>query len=135
MINFETILAQNPEVVSEKAPEAVSNIKEWFGHYRPDHFDQSVLEDMRQRLSRRGVSLYSFQQNYLPVLYEIMQISVEMGKRKTLPPLFSYEVYCLTLAHGTSAPWTAPRLSSMSRSTWHRPGQNPAFSIRAGFYI
>ena len=92
MINFDTILAQNPELMSEKAPEAVSNIKEWFGHYRPDHFDQSVLEDMRQRLSRRGVSLYSFQQNYLPVLYEIMQISVEMGKRKTLPPLFSYEV-------------------------------------------
>lgn len=92
MINFDTILAQNPELMSEKAPEAVSNIKEWFGHYRPDHFDQSVLEDMRQRLSRRGVSLYSFQQDYLPVLYEIMQISVEMGKCKTLPPLFSYEV-------------------------------------------
>ena len=92
MPNFEAILTQNSELILKKNSEAVSNIKEWFGHYRPDHFNQSVLEDMRQRLSRRGVSLYSFQQDYLPILYEILQISVERGWTRTLPPLFSYEV-------------------------------------------
>lgn len=92
MINFEAILTQHSQLLSEQNPAAVSNIKEWFGHYRPDHFNQSVLEDMRQRLSRRGVSLYSFQQDYLPVVYEILQVSEEQGALKTLPPLFSYEV-------------------------------------------
>lgn len=92
MNDFGGILTQNPAITAGKDPAAVSNIKEWFGHYRPDHFNQSVLEDMRQRLSRRGVSLYSFQRDYLPVLYEILQTSVELGKLKTLPPLYSYAV-------------------------------------------
>ena len=90
--NFETILRTQPELTTGKDPQAVSHIKKWFGHYRPDHFDQATLEDMRQRLSRRGVSLYSFQRAYLPILYEILQACAAEGELDALPPLFSYEM-------------------------------------------
>ena len=92
MQNFTAILQAYPEIGRTNGQTAVSDILKWFGHYRPDHFDQAALEDVRQRLSRRGVSLYTFQQEYLPVLYDILQRCVEDGELKTLPPLFSYEV-------------------------------------------
>ena len=92
MVRFETIMTSNPDRFQEYDPEALSQISQWFGHYRPDHFDQNALEDLRRRLSRRGISLYTFQQDYLPILYELLQDSIETGHLKSLPPLFSYEV-------------------------------------------
>ena len=43
MVRFETIMTSNPDRFQEYDPEALSQISQWFGHYRPDHFDQNAL--------------------------------------------------------------------------------------------
>ena len=60
------------------------------GHYRPDRFNQEILEDYRQRVSRKGVSYQEFRQFHLPCFRLLLEEAVRRGARKGLPELFAY---------------------------------------------
>ena len=69
-----------------------------FGHYRLDRFNQAILEDLRQRLSRRGVSLLDFRGAYLPVVRGILEEGVRLGWLERAPVLFDYDLPAVQLA-------------------------------------
>ena len=51
------------------------------GRYRLDRVTQSVLEDLRQRLSRKGGSLTDFRQIYLPQFCTVLErIGLDPGQ-------------------------------------------------------
>ena len=86
------VQALNLNRMSEERMPPLKQITALSGHYRLDHFDQEVLEDMRQRLSRKGVSLNEFRSRHLNVIYTILQESLKQGWIRKLPPLFSYDL-------------------------------------------
>ena len=60
------------------------------GHYRLERFNLRLLEDYRQRVSRKGVSLACFQQDHLPVFFALLDYAVSAGLLESVPPLFHY---------------------------------------------
>ena len=62
------------------------------GHYRVDRVTQPVLEDLRQRLSRKGVSLTDFRQIYLPYIKRLLNAGVANGSLSEIPRFFDYDL-------------------------------------------
>ena len=62
------------------------------GHYRLDRMSQPVLEDLRQRLSRKGVSLDDFRRIYLPYIKELLRAGVANGSLGKMPRFFDYDL-------------------------------------------
>ena len=62
------------------------------GPYRLDRFDQSILEDLRQRLSRQGVSLSDFCKECIPAIYDMLNYAKERGIIFDIPKLFHYNI-------------------------------------------
>ena len=60
------VQAMDPRQISDLPEGPLRQITSLYGHYRLDYFDQAALEDMRQRLSRKGVSFHQFCGDYLP---------------------------------------------------------------------
>ena len=63
----------------------------YYGHYRLDRLNQEVLEDLRQRLARRGVSLAQFRGECLPFIKKALNQGLEEGAVKQVPMLFEYQ--------------------------------------------
>ena len=90
-----------------------------YGHYRLDHFDQPVLEDLRQRLSRQGVSLYGFSTECLPAIYSMLHYAVDNDIITHIPKLFHYKIEKIELrdvAHN----WIDCLEDQMAQSTIER---------------
>lgn len=62
------------------------------GHYRLERFDQRLLEDYRQRVARKGVSLLCFQQAHLPVFQALLTYAHSAGMVPAAGPLFQYQL-------------------------------------------
>lgn len=74
------------------------------GHYRMDRLNQLVIEDLRQRLARSGVSLLEFRGTYLPLLRSALARGVALGSPKNSPVLFDYRLPPLPFNEAYS-PW------------------------------
>ena len=81
-----------PDGVPGMPDSPVSVMLHYHGHYRLDRFDQTSLEDLRQRLCRRGISLWDFREQCLPALFDLLYMGVELGELKQIPRLFSYQM-------------------------------------------
>ena len=73
-------------------PSAPPELLRLAGHYRLDRMTQPVLEDLRQRLARKGVSLDDFRQIYLPYIKELLKAGVASGSLGEIPRLFDYDL-------------------------------------------
>ena len=73
-------------------PSAPPELLRLAGHYRLDRMTQPVLEDLRQRLARKGVSLDDFRQIYLPYIKELLKAGVASGSLGEVPRLFDYDL-------------------------------------------
>ena len=87
-----------PNLPGSLSSDALSSLLSLAGHYRIDRLQQPVVEDLRQRLSRRGVSLAAFRRDYLPILHAFVAYGVSLGSPKVAPDLFGYQLPPLQLA-------------------------------------
>ena len=81
-----------PNLPDSLSSDALSSLLSLAGHYRIDRLQQPVVEDLRQRLSRRGVSLAAFRRDYLPILHAFVAYGVSLGSPKVAPDLFGYQL-------------------------------------------
>ena len=112
-----------PNLPGSLSSDALSSLLSLAGHYRIDRLQQPVVEDLRQRLSRRGVSLAAFRRDYLPILHAFVAYGVSLGSPKVAPDLFGYQLPPLQLAE-VVPPW----LSSFSE-------QNEPATVRRYYSI
>lgn len=77
---------------NQGGPSAPPELLRLAGHYRLDRMTQPVLEDLRQRLARKGVSLVDFRQIYLPYIKELLKAGVASGSLGEIPRLFDYDL-------------------------------------------
>ena len=89
------------------------------GHYRLDRMNQPVLEDLRQRLSRKGVSLADFQQTYLPYIKVLLEAAVASGNLGEVPRLFDYDLQPLPF-RACCPPWLEDFSTRCSKATLTR---------------
>ena len=68
MYTLKDIAEQSSSLSPEPYSVWVNTILPVAGHYRLDHFSVHTLEDLRQRLSRRGISYHEFRTAVLPCL-------------------------------------------------------------------
>lgn len=68
MYTLKDIAEQSSSLSPELYSVWVNTILPVAGHYRLDHFSFHTLEDLRQRLSRRGISYHEFRTAVLPCL-------------------------------------------------------------------
>ena len=68
MYTLKDIAEQSSSLSPEPYSVWVNTILPVAGHYRLDHFSFHTLEDLRQRLSRRGISYHEFRTAVLPCL-------------------------------------------------------------------
>lgn len=86
MATFSALASFYPEFVPDSSP-SVQLLLKLAGHYRAEHFNQVVLEDLRQRLSRQGVSLRAFRLECLPFLQRMLDAA---ALSDGAPDLFDY---------------------------------------------
>lgn len=86
-----------PHITGIPASDVLALLLRLAGHYRVDRLQQPVLEDLRQRLSRHGVSLVIFRQECLPFLRAVLEYGVSLGSPKVSPALFDYQLPPLIL--------------------------------------
>lgn len=86
------------------------------GRYRLDRVTQSVLEDLRQRLSRKGVSLTDFRQIYLPYIKVLLNAGVANGSLKEVPSFFDYDLPPLPF-QACCPPWLEDFSAHCARAT------------------
>ena len=89
------------------------------GHYRLNRITQPVLEDLRQRLSRKGVSLADFQQTYLPYIKVLLEAAVASGNLGEVPRLFDYDLQPLPF-RACCPPWLEDFSTRCSKATLTR---------------
>ncbi|WP_087238777.1 site-specific integrase [Flavonifractor sp. An10] len=89
------------------------------GHYRLNRITQPVLEDLRQRLSRKGVSLADFQQTYLPYIKVLLEAAVASGSLGEVPRLFDYDLQPLPF-RACCPPWLEDFSTRCSKATLTR---------------
>ena len=92
------VQAMDPRQISDLPEGPLRQITSLYGHYRLDYFDQAALEDMRQRLSRKGVSFHQFCGDYLPVIHAVLREGLKLGWISKMPPLFSYDLPAIFLS-------------------------------------
>lgn len=86
------------------------------GHYRLNRITQPVLEDLRQRLSRKGVSLADFRQIYLPYIKELLGAGVANGSLGEMPRFFDYDLPPLPF-RACCPPWLEDVSAHYARAT------------------
>lgn len=91
MLYFRDLAPELPDHLSQDCREALETfLLPVAGHYRPDHFNQEVLEDYRRRIARKGVSYQAFRQFHLPCFHLLLERAVQRGGLEEIPILFSY---------------------------------------------
>lgn len=91
MLYFRDLAPELPDHLSQDCREALETfLLPVAGHYRPDHFNQEVLEDYRRRIARKGVSYQAFRKFHLPCFHLLLERSVQRGGLEEVPILFSY---------------------------------------------
>ena len=105
------VLAEN-----QGGPSAPPELLRLAGHYRLDRMNQPVLEDLRQRLSRKGVSLADFRQIYLPYIKELLGAGVANGSLGEMPRFFDYDLPPLPF-RACCPPWLEDVSAHYARAT------------------
>ena len=101
---------------NQGGPPAPPELLHLAGHYRLDRMNQPVLEDLRQRLSRKGVSLADFRQIYLPYIKELLKAGVANGSLGEMPRFFDYDLPPLPFC-ACCPPWLEDVSSHYARAT------------------
>ena len=89
------------------------------GHYRLNRITQPVLEDLRQRLSRKGVSLADFRRIYLPYIKELLRAGVANGSLGKMPRFFDYDLPPLPF-RAVCPPWLEDFSAHCAKATLTR---------------
>ena len=105
------VLAEN-----QGGPSAPPELLRLAGHYRLDRMNQPVLEDLRQRLARKGVSLADFRQIYLPYIKELLGAGVANGSLGEMPRFFDYDLPPLPF-RACCPPWLEDVSAHYARAT------------------
>lgn len=119
-MDFLSVVKQNQNLLQQaQLNDSVQILLHFYGHYRPDHFDQNVLEDLRQRLLRRGISLNTFAQSCLPFLRDLISYSKQIGLITKIPTLFHYHLKPATVSE-IAPSWIQAFQTNSSEKTAHR---------------
>ena len=108
------VLAEN-----QGGPSAPPELLRLAGHYRLDRMNQPVLEDLRQRLSRKGVSLVDFRRIYLPYIKELLRAGVANGSLGKMPRFFDYDLPPLPF-RAVCPPWLEDFSAHCAKATLTR---------------
>lgn len=110
-------LAKEPDTQRSKLVQ--NDILPLIGHYKVSGFDQFLLEDARQRFSRRGVSLETFRTEYLPALQELLGLAVQNRVVDSMPSFFHYQLGPVLLTE-ISDSWLAAIESKITAASYRR---------------